>query len=53
MPRQSRIDSPGEFNYIIARGIERKKIFADGVLAFFIKFFIKQINMKSVQYIYS
>jgi len=31
MPRQSRIDAPGALQHIIARGIERKKIFTDGV----------------------
>jgi REP element-mobilizing transposase RayT len=31
MPRQSRIDAPGALHHIIARGIERKKIFTDGV----------------------
>ncbi|MGD9180367.1 MAG: transposase, partial [Desulfobacterales bacterium] len=29
MPRQSRIDVPGALNHIIARGINRKKIFND------------------------
>jgi len=29
MPRQSRIDAPGALNHIIARGINRKKIFSD------------------------
>ncbi|MEE9496895.1 MAG: transposase [Desulfobacterales bacterium] len=29
MPRQSRIDAPGALNHIIARGINRKKIFED------------------------
>jgi REP element-mobilizing transposase RayT len=29
MPRQSRIDAPGALNHIIARGINRKKIFKD------------------------
>jgi REP-associated tyrosine transposase len=31
MPRQSRIDAPGALHHIIARGIERKKIFKDDV----------------------
>ena len=31
MPRQSRIDAPGALHHIIARGIERKEIFTDGV----------------------
>ncbi len=31
MPRQSRIDAPGSLHHIIARGIERKRIFTDGV----------------------
>jgi REP element-mobilizing transposase RayT len=31
MPRQSRIDAPGALHHIIARGIERKKIFQDSV----------------------
>jgi REP-associated tyrosine transposase len=31
MPRQSRIDAPGALHHIIARGIERKRIFTDGV----------------------
>ena len=29
MPRKSRIDAPGAFNHIIARGIERSDIFKD------------------------
>jgi len=31
MPRQSRIDAPGALHHIIARGIDRKRIFIDGV----------------------
>jgi REP element-mobilizing transposase RayT len=31
MPRQSRIDAPGALHHIVARGIERKKIFRDRV----------------------
>ena len=31
MPRQARIDVPGALHHIIARGIERKRIFTDGV----------------------
>ena len=31
MPRQSIIDAPGALHHIIARGIERKRIFRDGV----------------------
>jgi REP element-mobilizing transposase RayT len=31
MPRQSRIDAQGGLYHIIARGIERKRIFTDGV----------------------
>lgn len=31
MPRQSRIDVSGALHLIIAGGIERKRIFADGV----------------------
>ena len=31
MPRQSRIDAPGALHHIIARGIERKKIFKDDI----------------------
>jgi len=31
MPRQSRIDAPGALHHIIARGIDRKKIFKDDV----------------------
>jgi len=31
MPRQSRINAQGAFHHIIARGIEGKKIFTDGV----------------------
>ncbi len=31
MPRQSRIDAPGALHHIIARGIERTKIFTDDV----------------------
>ena len=31
MPRKSRIDAPGALNHIIARGINRKKIFADDI----------------------
>jgi hypothetical protein len=27
MPRQARIDAPGALHHIIARGIERRKIF--------------------------
>ena len=29
MPRKSRIDAPGALNYVIARGINRQKVFAD------------------------
>jgi hypothetical protein len=29
MPRKSRIDAPGALHHIIARGIERMKIFQD------------------------
>ena len=29
MPRKSRIDAPGVFHHIIARGIERSDIFKD------------------------
>ncbi len=29
MPRKSRIDAPGVLHHIIARGIERRKIFQD------------------------
>ncbi len=29
MPRKSRIDAPGALHHIIARGIERNKIFQD------------------------
>jgi hypothetical protein len=29
MPRQARIDSTGALHHIIARGIERRKIFQD------------------------
>jgi len=29
MPRRSRIDAPDALHHIIARGIDRKKIFAD------------------------
>ena len=29
MPRRARIDAPGALNHIIARGIERRKIFTD------------------------
>jgi len=29
MPRKSRIDAPGALHHIIARGIERSKIFRD------------------------
>ena len=29
MPRKSRIDTPGVLHHIIARGIDRKKIFKD------------------------
>jgi len=29
MPRKARIDAPGAFHHIIARGIERNKIFQD------------------------
>jgi hypothetical protein len=31
MPRKSRIDAPGALHHIIARDIERKRIFIDGV----------------------
>ena len=31
MPRQARIDVQGALHHIIVRGIERKKIFTDGV----------------------
>jgi len=31
MPRQSRIDAPGALHHIIARGIDRKRIFIDSV----------------------
>ena len=31
MSRQSRIDAPGALHHIIAGGIERKRIFTDGV----------------------
>jgi len=31
MPRQSRIDAPGALYHIIAKGIERKRIFTNGV----------------------
>ena len=30
MPRKTRIDAHGSLHHIIARGIERKRIFADG-----------------------
>ncbi len=30
MPRKSRIDAPGALHHIIARSIERNKIFQDG-----------------------
>ncbi len=49
MPRQTRIDSPGVLHHIIARGIERKKIFRDGVFRTFDLNFIKQIDMKNVR----
>ncbi len=29
MPRQARTDAPGEVHHVIARGIERRKIFRD------------------------
>ena len=29
MPRQGRIDAPGALHHVIARGIERREIFAD------------------------
>ena len=29
MPRRSRIDAPSALHHVIARGIDRKKIFAD------------------------
>jgi hypothetical protein len=29
MPRQARIDAPGALHHVIARGIERDKIFRD------------------------
>ena len=29
MPRRSRIDAPGALQHIIARGIDRKRIFSD------------------------
>ena len=29
MPRKARIDAPGALHHIIARGIERRKIFYD------------------------
>jgi len=29
MPRKARIDAPGAFHHIIARGIEQRKIFED------------------------
>jgi REP element-mobilizing transposase RayT len=29
MPRKSRIDAPGALHHLIARGIERRKIFSD------------------------
>jgi hypothetical protein len=48
MPRQTRIDSPSVLHHIIARGIERKKIFSDGVFHTFDLNFIKQIDVKSV-----
>jgi len=31
MPRKSRIDAPGALHHIIARGIERRKIFQSKV----------------------
>ncbi len=31
MPRQARIDAPSVIHHIIARGIERKRIFTGGV----------------------
>ena len=33
MPRQSRIDAPGALHHVLIRGIERRKIFKDHVLA--------------------
>ncbi|MBW2607849.1 MAG: hypothetical protein JRD05_09465 [Deltaproteobacteria bacterium] len=30
-PRQSRIDAPGALHHIIARGVERKRLFTDDV----------------------
>ena len=29
MPRQARIDAPGELHHVIIRGIERREIFRD------------------------
>ena len=29
MPRKSRIDAPGALHHVIARGINRQKVFAD------------------------
>ncbi len=29
MPRQARLDAPGLLQYVMARGIERRKIFRD------------------------
>jgi REP element-mobilizing transposase RayT len=31
MPRQARIDAPGALHHVIARGIERRKIFKDNI----------------------
>ena len=53
MPRQSRIYSQGMLQRFITRSIERKEIFKNGVLGPFDLNFIKQIDVKSVQYIYS
>ena len=31
MPRQARLDAPGTLHHVMARGIERRKIFLDDV----------------------
>jgi hypothetical protein len=49
MPCKACIHSPGALHHIIARGIERKKIFRDGVFRTFDLNFIKQIDMKNVR----
>ncbi len=44
MQRKSRIDAPGAFYHIIARGIERKNIFQDNMKGSFLTDLMKKVS---------